>query len=602
MFKSNYDYVFCDSFEALNLAYKKGLDQKIKVKTCSPWMNFNKRSNYINMDEKMMGKKLVELRDTIFPFTLKIHKTLVNYNFDNESIIAAITGIELTKFIRKAACLDSQDIQKRVLILKVKTKDKIINQFANTNWEVLLDPKNITLKTIEVSHPYEKLFKETNYTYLQMLNIYNSRSIYFFLLKRLKFLLNLKKSKKVVFVYREDHLVREIVLYLFKNGVIPIFCDYSKLKKLKFCKQKFGLLKKKLEPVISRYIVKWVPVPYREKLLSFFFLMLKKQLDKKESARYFFDDFLSNFNQEILCMSSFPAKAETIGLYQSIKTKKLKFVSTQHGVNREINFTCDEGMSTWENGVSDLLFVNNNESKSISESSPFAKGKCHVVGTAKQLYTKKTLDLRFGKKEIYFISTRVYSTNRMMPGGYLTDIQKADQEIQIVKKVFKKVSKKIIFKTYPDIPLYVDKDPVFEEVKKAQNLFLLATSKDIQYYFKRMSLIITSRATSTLSICLLSKIPIIFINYPDQSMLKKELIKKFNQSLFFFDFSDKHFFFKLRSFLDKPENIILKEWKEKKIARENFVNNYFSKNSKVNAGEMASNFLIKNSYFRKIVK
>ena len=51
----------------------------------------------------------------------------------------------------------------------------------------------------------------------------------------------------------------------------------------------------------------------------------------------------------------------------------------------------------------------------------------------------------------------------MMLGGHLADYQKALQELKLVTNVFKKVSKKIVFKTYPAIPLYVEKDPVFEK-------------------------------------------------------------------------------------------------------------------------------------------
>ena len=599
MKKDEFENVYCDSIDALDLAYKSGLHKKIKILTCSPWMNLNPKKNYINLDKRITGKKLSEIRKSVLPLTLNIYKRLSCSEFEKESILSAISGIELVKFVRKAACLKTEDLKKRSLIIKVKTSNNIVNEFSNTKWEILLDSKNISIKTFNITHPYQAMFDKSNYSYLDLLNIYSKFDLFIFLLKRLSFLLNYKKSKKVVLVFREDYLIREIIFYLFKQGVKPVFFSAKKIEKKKYSNSKFCLLKKKLEPLISSYIKNWVSKHLHKKVLDFYFLNLKEQLDLKESYSNFFDVYLKKFNQELLCISSFPAKPLTIALSEKLNKKKIKLVSTQHGVNREINYTCDEGMSTWENGVCDLLFVNNKESKIVSEKSPFSKGTCKVIGTAEQLSSKKRIDLFLGKKKIFYVSTRISAANRMMLGGHLADYQKALQELKLVTNVFKKVSKKIVFKTYPAIPLYVEKDPVFEEVNKSKNLDLLATSKDIQYYFKRMSLIITSRATSTLSWCILSNIPVVFINYIDQSMLKKEIITKLKKSLFFFNYSDRNFFSMLKRFLEKSSDEIYKEWKKKEVQRKIFIEQYISSSQKKKSGEVASNYIIKNELFKK---
>ena len=236
----------------------------------------------------------------------------------------------------------------------------------------------------------------------------------------------------------------------------------------------------------------------------------------------------------------------------------------------------------------------------MSEKSPFAKGFCKVIGTAKQLYAKNKFDFPYGKKEVYYVSTRLSISNKMMLAGHLVDYEKTAQELKLIKNVFQKINKKIIFKTYPTEPLYLEKDPVYEEVSKSKNLKLLATYKDIQKYFKKMNLIITSRATSTLSWCLFSNVPLIFIDYPNQSMLKEKLVDEFKNSLFYFNSSKKTFFRDLRIFLNKPIQNIYQIWIDKEVSRNNLINQYFSQNQKEEAGEIASNFLLQENFFKKI--
>ena len=165
-----------------------------------------------------------------------------------------------------------------------------------------------------------------------------------------------------------------------------------------------------------------------------------------------------------------------------------------------------------------------------------------------------------------------------------------------MKKVLAKVNKKIVFKTYPALDYYVDEDPVHEEVKKNKNLFLLKTPRDLQSFIPNINLIITSRATSTISWCLLSGLPIIFINYPDQYMVKKEIYTDFSKAFIFFDAGRKNFYFDLKKYLSKSIEEIIMDWKSKQQSREKFINRYISSFDDNNSGKRGVDVIFKNIF------
>ena len=52
-----FDYVLCDSIEALNYCYNKGLNKKIEVITSSPSILLEKKIKSIPIDQKWSEKK-----------------------------------------------------------------------------------------------------------------------------------------------------------------------------------------------------------------------------------------------------------------------------------------------------------------------------------------------------------------------------------------------------------------------------------------------------------------------------------------------------------------------------------------------------------------
>ena len=74
MQKKLYDQVFCDSYEALELAYKDGLDKRNKIITSSPLLLTNKKANCFNLEYSLQGNKLKKLQKSVYHLHLMFIK------------------------------------------------------------------------------------------------------------------------------------------------------------------------------------------------------------------------------------------------------------------------------------------------------------------------------------------------------------------------------------------------------------------------------------------------------------------------------------------------------------------------------------------------
>ncbi len=480
-----------------------------------------------------------------------------------------------------------------------------MNELVNTEWEEVLKGKNYVFKKYNIEHYGDKNLKIYYQSIFDHININSLNINLFFFYKKFKSLFFSRRKENICLIFREDYLLREISTYLVTKGVTLEFFKKPKICNKEFSNNKFNEIKNILYPIILKHCKKWVHSEYIENTVNFYFKKLKISLDQYEYYSCFFDDYLDSFKKKkILCATSYPGLPIYIALSHQARRKKVKLISTQHGINREINSYYSEGLTQLENNIADLLFVNNYEGKKISDKSPFAFGKTKVVGTPNQMSSRKkikSLKSLFNKK-IFYISTRTSSGNLNMLNGYQTDYERVIEEMNLVKNVFSKLKKKIYYKAYPYKDYYVDRDPVHQEIDKIENIELIYTSKDLHSYFDDISLIITSRATSTLSWCLLSNIPLIFIDHKKEFRLKNKARNIFKEGLIFFDKNNKFYERDLFNYLCKPYNQIKIDWDNKKNKRQELIKNYISSIPDEAAGKVAADFLLNNNYFKVVNK
>ena len=185
--------------------------------------------------------------------------------------------------------------------------------------------------------------------------------------------------------------------------------------------------------------------------------------------------------------------------------KKVSFFSFQHGLSREILAAHDNYQVNFENNVTKQLFAFNKTSERISIKNPFNTGKHNVksVGLPKDFFLTRKIKTVFKPRPILFVSTALYAgyfQDRTFPQ---TDIEIAKREKKILEDVLNRVPHPVDYKPYPAIR-YADPEPVLKIIPKLQNIHITGEHTDLRYLLHKYRIIITSRATSTISWCMMS--------------------------------------------------------------------------------------------------
>ena len=164
-----FDYVLCDSIEALNYCYNKGLNKKIEVITSSPSILLEKKIKSIPIDQKWSEKKFLSYQKSILPFTLKIFNCIKKTKkFEIElAILCAILGNQLSNFLLKLSFIEKSFLNKKILFVKLNDRLEGANNI-NPPWTVIskklkfyifsYTPENYS-STVKSNKILPKLFK-----------------------------------------------------------------------------------------------------------------------------------------------------------------------------------------------------------------------------------------------------------------------------------------------------------------------------------------------------------------------------------------------------------------------------------------------------------
>ena len=235
----------------------------------------------------------------------------------------------------------------------------------------------------------------------------------------------------------------------------------------------------------------------------------------------------------------------------------------------------------FETNLVNSYFVYNQSILKILQQNKFNISENFNVGLPidmKSSISKKIVNNYRG--DILYASTNLYCGNRGIPSrSGSSDFDKAKFELDIINSVFKKIPKKIHFKPYFS-KRYTGQNIELEKVKKSKNIKLITNEIDLRYLLKYYKIIITSRATSTIGWCLLSKKPVIYIETID-NRLNKESYNAFKKNLFFYDIRDRYWKRDLKNLLSKPTVEIENMWKSNTTNRKKFIKKFF--------GDIASN-------------
>ena len=191
---------------------------------------------------------------------------------------------------------------------------------------------------------------------------------------------------------------------------------------------------------------------------------------------------------------------------------------------------------------------------------------------------------------VFYVSTNLLANNNGFFPHYPPDHIRDRVETSLLKDVFPRLNKKVIYKYYPSQNYLYDKNPYVKLAEEIPNL-VVSKEEDFRYIRTAADIILTSAPTSTLGWCIGAEKPIVYLDSPVFQPLENDLVSKvFDECFFVFNIDQQDWNERLLQFLNKSIDEIESRWQKKSIYREKYDPMYFL-NKEKDAGAIGVNFI-----------
>jgi len=250
-------------------------------------------------------------------------------------------------------------------------------------------------------------------------------------------------------------------------------------------------------------------------------------------------------------LSNIASGPDAPALHKVLRERGIPLAMFQHGVTMEISRVHEGDHLARENSWADLAVVFDREAAAVCEANPYKQGPAVAAGLP--------ADYRRGARRaegtdwppVWYVATALYLGGRGQLFEGVSDRHKAAFERTVVDDVLDRLPHRVLYKPYPG-KRYLDPDPVLEAARAAGNIEVYEERIDLRYILPNARVLVTSRAFSTPSWCIMSGRPVVHIDIPDQTPLRPAAREAFEAGLFVFDAGAPDFHAALRDFLSKP--------------------------------------------------
>ncbi len=593
---SSFSNVFCDSKNALLSAYDNGLSHDALIRTSSPALLFDNNTNIHHVESRWTINELREFQESIQVFCQDIYDAIPSDGklSHAEKLVVAYTASQFQKILYKAACLSDNDLNNKILFIKVSTEGDSSYEKINTPWDKILS-NNENLKPY-IYKPPHNTDHSTSPSLIQRMKLSGLSGIVYRIMILYGRLFPQIFWKGRALVSSENELIIDTSFHLLINRIKPESVSYS-CPKTDF--NEFELYQDKLLPVIRKRLKRWVVPGVVEHMCDIFFHEVG--LNRKIYREWLsvFDDAIHSTDKKSILLTNSPVNIKELALSEICNKRHIPVISAQHGVSREISKLHSEFHIQYETNIADLFLAYNHTAANKVVDTYYNKGSAYTVGISKNHFRiRKNILSSDHVKDILYLSSNIYKGNVAGFGTHITDYDRAINEDKILSKVLSKIPYAITYKAYPECTKrYIDKDPVLDKISQYKNVSLFSDNIDARYLFEDYRIIIVSGATSTISWALYSGKPVVFINHKHKIPLSDDAHSWFSKSLFLFDDWDSDFYSRLRGLLSLPPDKIYHLWRKKENIRNKMISKYISSYSG-NSGQRASQVIL-DRYFRK---
>ncbi|MDP6515414.1 MAG: hypothetical protein QF926_02160 [Alphaproteobacteria bacterium] len=266
---------------------------------------------------------------------------------------------------------------------------------------------------------------------------------------------------------------------------------------------------------------------------------------------------------------------EEVALFSVLRDRRLPLVTFQHGVTVEIAqwlYGCGLYL---ENCACDLAITFNDEMAQLCRANPLGRGTAVAVGMPKDYRRPAPTGRKRGQAPVWYVRNTLYQGNIGRLHRGLSDSAMWAFESALINRVLARLAHAVTYKPYPAIR-YLDPDPALALAAQKSNITVYEGRQDLRYLLAGARVLVTAGATSTVSWCLMSNKPTVFIDSQRFMPLRGAVREAFGAGLFLFDADAPDFHARLRDFLSQPLEAIESAWRARGEARDLLIQSFVS--------------------------
>jgi hypothetical protein len=603
---SKFDTVFCDSLQALDWAYKQGLSRDAIIYTSAPALLWDKNPNIKDLEASRWGiDELEKFQSTILKMTKDVFELVSDIPGITRELALTIsqTVYRFHKVLYKSACLKEGDFTESRLFVYVDGETGPAGNMMNSPWQQLLSINPLfTVVNYTLENDEWKVLTTQGVSYSKRFKLAGFETATYRLLKKIMNKLPDWMFTKEILIPNENELNIEIASSLALSGVKITDLQSFEVANSETIELNVdnALIYDVVFPIMRKRIEQWAVASSLEHTMELFKSDLDDRINQFKFLAGGWEKVIEKkllTNRKLAVLMNAPANIKGQSLSFICHKNNIPLISSQHGVTTEISKAHGEMYHIgFESSVADIVFSYNQKIVDIEKNAYFNNAKHYVVGMPQRLIRmKNTKDYDKLSPPIVYISTNLYRKGFSISKG--TDYSNARNEQNLIARVLARLPHKVCYKTYPeDNRRYADMDPVINDIESADNINLFSEKIDMRYLISKYRVFVTSGATSTISWPMMSDKPLVFINSNSSMPLTDEAYKSISRGIFVFNADDENFHLSLRSFLSQPIDMIEHLWQEKKNARKDMINKYFSAYKNGGSGKRAAQILLKD-YF-----
>jgi hypothetical protein len=585
---------FSDSLLAYEFAVRQGFEFTGQAKTSSPTFILSNRYNVRDVEEDLSRNDYLWIQQTTEQLSSDVFQACKDQGKSYIGIVAARIIVQASTIITKALCLKNADLSSDNWFITILTGNPAFDAQRNSPIAKLLEDHcqefRVNIKPADIDLNFDPDRNHPNF-FLRLKSTGWPRLGYR-IFEKLWQWLPVGFSRGNILVTRENPLLRETAYTLALSGhaitQLPLYSPNISSQEPE------DLNVQLVETVISPILDKILG----EKLIPEMKISVCRLLEEKIlagivdffEATVFWASYLDHsvHHKNNVVFANAPYRPSDVALFSECKRRNISFVAFQHGVSKEIDNFHSVMNPVSEIATCDVCMSFNKKRSELSDNLEYAVGTSFTAGAPEE-YRSPALHRKRNNSSpsVHFYSTLLLQENINPTASKTTsDVDLVNTEIALVENVLAKLPYDVLYKPYPE-HRYIDENPLDSVLRNHSNIKVHMDGQDLTYLLPDAELIVTSQATSTVSWCLMSGKPLVFIDFKDQCPLRPDIREAFEEAVFVFDGDAPSFHFNLCEFLSKDVMEISELWRQKADSRARAMQSFIAANGS-GAGKRAA--------------